>query len=163
MRFKVKNHNLEKKVDEIFEPVMITLVIVLVFILVLPVFWSLSPQWQKIFSIADLIIWVAFYLEILTKLIVSRNRLKTLEKNWLTVIVLFAPIFRIFRLIRIVQILRVARLLRLRTLESRLEKTARKIFHATEKILVLFFEHSFNFFFLNLANREERGRGYSIF
>ncbi len=138
MNSKLENQNIEKKVDEIFEPIMIIVTVVLIFILGIPALYTLSSVWQEIFKITDLIIWGFFYLEIVTKLIVSRNRLRTLERNWLTVIILFAPVFRVFRLIRIVQILRVGRLLRLRTLESHLEKTIQEVVRATERMLVVF-------------------------
>lgn len=138
MYSKLGNQNIEKKVDEIFEPIMITVTVVLIFVLGIPALYTLSSMWQEIFKTTDLIIWGFFYLEIVTKLIVSRNRLRTLERNWLTVIILFAPVFRVFRLIRIVQILRIGRLLRLRTLESHLEKTIQEVVHATERMLVVF-------------------------
>jgi len=155
---KLENQNLEKRVDEIFEPIMIIVTVVLVFVLGIPALYTLSSIWQEIFKTADLIIWGFFYLEIVTKLIISRNRLRTLERNWLTVIILFAPVFRVFRLIRIVQILRVGRLLRLRTLESHLEKTIQEVVRAMERMLVVFLTLLLLFSFL-VWQIEAKGSG----
>ena len=58
MNSKLENQNIEKKVDEIFEPIMIIVTVVLIFILGIPALYTLSSVWQEIFKITDLIIWV---------------------------------------------------------------------------------------------------------
>jgi voltage-gated potassium channel len=72
------------------------------------------------------------------KLLVSKNYLNTLKKNWFLVIILLMPAFRIFRLARLARILRVIRLLRLRSLVNHFKKNTRILIHNLEYGLAAF-------------------------
>lgn len=56
-----------------------------------------------------MIIWGAFILEFLIKLVLAPRKLDYVKRNWLTLIALFVPAFRAFRLLRAIRVLQLNR------------------------------------------------------
>lgn len=138
MNIAPQQRSAEEKMDTILEWPMIFLTAMLIPIMAIPFLFSLSPAWLNVFSYSDTTIWVIFYLELFLKLLVSNNRLRTLKKNWLLVIILLIPILRVFRLVRFARVLRLTRLLRLQSLVDHLRKNTRLLVINVEYGLLIF-------------------------
>ncbi len=61
----------------------------------------------------DTAIWIAFLLEFAIRLALAPEKAAFLSRNWLTIIALVVPAFRLFRAFRILRVTRAARSLRL--------------------------------------------------
>ena len=55
------------------------------------------------------LIWAIFILDFMVRLVIAPHKFSYLKSNWLTVIALIVPAFRILRIVRVVRVLRVAR------------------------------------------------------
>lgn len=128
--------NLEDRVDAFLEWPMLMLTALLIPVFAIPILFDLSSFWVRVFYYADIAIWIAFYLEMFIKLVVSNNYLQTLKKNWFLVIILLLPAFRIFRLVWLARYLRFIRLLRLQSLVNHLKESTRKLINNLEYIVV---------------------------
>ena len=67
---------------------------------------ELTEGLSSTLQFAGIIIWVIFILDFVLKLIVASNRVHFLKKNWLTVISLLIPAFRIARFARVFRVVR---------------------------------------------------------
>jgi voltage-gated potassium channel len=67
---------------------------------------ELTEGLSSTLQFAGIIIWVIFILDFFLKLIVASNRVHFLKKNWLTVISLLIPAFRIARFARVFRVVR---------------------------------------------------------
>ena len=54
----------EKKVEEWFEMPMLLVTLLLIFTLLIPILFELPRVWQILFATANLLIWLAFYIEL---------------------------------------------------------------------------------------------------
>lgn len=132
-----KNYS-EEEIEAILEWPVIILTFLLIPIMTIPLVFSLSSFWKGVFYYSDIVIWAFFYLELFIKLLVSKNRLRTLKKNWLLLIILLVPTLRIFRLARLARLLRILRLLRLQSLVGRLRENVRTLITNLEYVVILF-------------------------
>ena len=122
----------EEQVDWFLEWPMTALTLLLIPVMAIPIMYNLSPAWERVVYIADIAIWGAFYVEMFIKLLVSKNRLGTIRRNWFLVLILLIPSFRLFKLARLVRVLRVLRLLRLQSRITSLKEPPRKLFYSIE-------------------------------
>ncbi|HUG90381.1 MAG TPA: potassium channel family protein [Planctomycetaceae bacterium] len=77
-------------------------------LLVMELTWGLGRPLQR----AVTIIWIAFVLEFVLKLVIAPNRIRFLRHNLLSVFALMIPALRVFRAARVVQLLRYGRAVR---------------------------------------------------
>src|SRR5690242_10437273 len=93
--------------DRLLDGPMIFLGFVWLVLLVIELVRGLSP----VLELLSITIWVVFLIDMLIKFFLSPKKIHFLKKNWLTVISLVIPAFRIFRLLRILRLLRGIRLI----------------------------------------------------
>ncbi len=74
-------------------------------LLIVELRWGLNPSLE----ILGTVIWAVFILDFLLRLVIAPHKFSYLKSNWLTVIALIVPAFRILRIVRVVRVLRVAR------------------------------------------------------
>lgn len=86
---------------------MFVLAIVWLVFLVLELTQGLSQTQQSIVTV----IWVLFILEFLLKLFLAPQKLRYVKKNWLTLLALVIPAFRVFRLLRAIRLLQASRVI----------------------------------------------------
>lgn len=106
---KEERHSLLQTVEEFLEGPMIFLGFAWLVLLVIEFTRGLSPT-LEFMSIG---IWVVFILDFLLKLILAPAKVSFLKKNWLTIISLVIPAFRVLRFIRAFRVVRGLRSLRL--------------------------------------------------
>ncbi len=128
----------EDQIDKFLEWPMIALTLMLIPTMAIPFLYDIPPVWKKVLYIVDVAIWGAFYFEMFIKLLVSRNRVKTLKRNWFLVLILLVPSFRLFKLARIARILRAFRLLRLQSQVAALKEPPRKLIYNIEYGILAF-------------------------
>lgn len=87
--------------------------IVLSIIWVILIIWDIAGNLPRGGSIAIDIIWVIFIAELLLRFAIATNKRRFLRRNWISVIALFIPAFRVGRIGRVFRILRFGRGLRL--------------------------------------------------
>lgn len=133
-----KIESLEERLNLILEWPMLAITLILIPVITIPILFSLAPPWQKVLYWIDILIWATFYIELFLKLLVSKNRLRTLKKNWLLVIILLVPAFRAFRLVRIARTLSVIRVLRLHPATDRLKEKVRVLIYNLEYVSLAF-------------------------
>lgn len=100
-----RHYRLLYRLEESLEPVMFVLAFVWLWLFITELMEGLS-SWQQAAVTA---IWIAFIVEFLLKLYLSPRRLQYAAQNWITVVALLVPAFRVFRLLRALRILRFAR------------------------------------------------------
>lgn len=122
----------EEAVDRFLEWPMIALTLLLIPAMAIPIMYNLSPVWERVIYVVDIAIWGAFYFEMFIKLLVSKNRLRTIKRNWFLVLILLIPSFRLFKLARLARMLRVLRLFRLQSRIASLKEPPRKLFYSVE-------------------------------
>jgi voltage-gated potassium channel len=115
---------------------MLVITALLLPVFAIPVLFNLSPFWETAFHFFDFGIWIAFYAEMLIKLIVSENYWVTFKKNWFLVLILLLPAFRIFRLVWLARYLRFIRLLRLQSLVDHLKENTRRLINNLEYVII---------------------------
>ena len=83
-------------------------------------FWELSPLEERIYSLAQIVVWAAFAVTFLAKLALAPNKLRYIRRNWLEALLVILPIIRPLRIVRaFVWIARdISRMNRLVTFES---------------------------------------------
>lgn len=117
---------------------MLALTILLLPILAIPALYNVSPSWRNAFELGGAVIWVAFYIEIFLKLLVSDNMLRTLGRNWFLIIILLSPFLLAFRLIRLVRFVSVLRFLRLQSLLRHVKKSVATFIYNLEYVVLAF-------------------------
>ncbi len=82
--------------------------------------WDLSPLETRIYSQAQIAVWVLFAVALLAKIAVAPNKLQYIRKNWLEVLLVVIPVIRPLRILRaFIWIARdIRRMNRLVTIES---------------------------------------------
>lgn len=93
------------RLEQWLETPMIVLGFVWLALLIVELRWGLNP----FLEIIGTVIWAIFVLDFVVRLLIAPQRLSYLKSNWLTVIALVVPAFRILRIVRLVRLLRVAR------------------------------------------------------
>lgn len=87
--------------------------VVLGFIWLLLLILEFATDWGARFETIGTAIWVIFIFDFLLKLLIAPRKLRFMQRNWLTIIALVVPAFRVFRAFRAIRALRAARGLRL--------------------------------------------------
>jgi voltage-gated potassium channel len=67
--------------------------------------WGLSAFLETIGTL----VWVIFIIDFAVRLFISPDKLRYLKQNWLTVVALILPAFRVLRIVRMARLLRTAR------------------------------------------------------
>ncbi|MEX2593978.1 MAG: hypothetical protein WD426_14480 [Anditalea sp.] len=93
------------KLESNVETPMFLLAILWLYYLIKELISGISPAEERIVGL----IWILFIIEFLLKVGLSKDKLLYIKTNWLTVIGLVVPAFRIFRLLRALRILRASR------------------------------------------------------
>lgn len=93
------------RLEHWLETPMIGLGFIWLALLIVELRWGLNP----FLEILGTLIWAIFILDFIVRLVIVPHKFSYLKSNWLTVIALIVPAFRIFRIVRVVRVLRVAR------------------------------------------------------
>lgn len=102
---KRKRYRLLYKLEAGLETPMFLLAIAWLVLLVLELTSGLTPTQEVVVTV----IWVLFIFEFLLKLFLAPRKGWYLKNNWLTLLALFIPAFRVFRLLRAIRILQASR------------------------------------------------------
>lgn len=145
----------ELAVEHFFEWPMIWITVLLLPIVAIPAFYNLAPTFASLFKYANIFIWVLFYLELFTKLVVSENYLSTLKKNWLLVIILLSPALLILRLFRVARLVRIIRLFHLQSIVKHTRANVKRLIYNIEYIFLTFITFILisSFFILEVESR----------
>ncbi|CAN5767033.1 potassium channel family protein [soil metagenome] len=87
------------------ETPMIVLGFIWLALLITELGWGLNP----FLEVVGTVIWTIFILDFVVRLVIAPHKFSYLTSNWLTVIALIVPAFRILRVVRVLRVLRVAR------------------------------------------------------
>lgn len=128
----------ELAVEHFFEWPMIWITALLLPVIIIPTFYDLAPTWKSIFTSINIFIWVLFYLELFTKLVVSKSYIRTLKKNWLLVIILLSPALLVLRLFRVARLVRIVRLLRVQNVVKHARTNIKRLIYNIEYIFLTF-------------------------
>ena len=93
------------RLESWLETPMIVLGFIWLVLLIVELRWGLNPFLEGVGTA----IWIIFILDFVIRLVVAPNKLSYLKSNWLTIIALIVPAFRILRLVRALRVLRLAR------------------------------------------------------
>ncbi|MFT7645061.1 MAG: voltage-gated potassium channel [Candidatus Paceibacteria bacterium] len=128
----------EQRVEDWFEPIMLTVTLLLVLTLAIPFIFSLPTTWVKVFAILNLLIWCTFYIELFVKVFVAKSKVGALKRNWALIIITIAPLFIPFRLMRLSRLLPFVRFIRLQNTIGHLKRSVRELIYNVEYILITF-------------------------
>jgi len=87
------------------ETPMIVLGFIWLALLIVELRWGLNP----FLEIVGAVIWGVFILDFVVRLVIAPHKLSYVKSNWLTLIALIIPAFRILRILRVLRMLRLAR------------------------------------------------------
>lgn len=106
-RDQVNNERREilNRLESWLETPMIVLGFIWLALLIVELRWGLNPFVEAIGTA----IWVIFILDFAIRLLIAPNKSSHLKSNWLTLIALVVPAFRILRIARVLPVVRVAR------------------------------------------------------
>lgn len=106
-RDQVNNERREilNRLESWLETPMIVLGFIWLALLIVELRWGLNPFVEAIGTA----IWVIFILDFAIRMVIAPNKSAHLKSNWLTLIALVVPAFRILRIVRVLRVLRVAR------------------------------------------------------
>lgn len=88
---------------------------------------DLSPSQSRWLSLAGWLIWLVFALDFVIRLALAESKARFLGSNWLTLIAVLLPAFRVFRVARAVRAVRSLRLARLVTGTNRVARAVRRV------------------------------------
>jgi voltage-gated potassium channel len=103
-----EQYSVLRQLEDWLETPMLALSLLWVALLVVELVWGLSPLLQSVVTW----IWATFVLEFVLKFVIAPNRLRFLQKNWLSVFALALPALRVFRAARVLRVLRYGRAIR---------------------------------------------------
>ncbi|MEO7446068.1 MAG: ion transporter [Ferruginibacter sp.] len=106
---KEERHSLLQTLEELLEGPMIFLGFLWLILLIIEFTWGLTPTLEFM----SLGIWIIFIIDFLLKLILAPQKIFFLRKNWLTIISLVVPAFRVLKFFRFFKVVRGLRTLRL--------------------------------------------------
>lgn len=109
---------------------LVVLALAMLPVLVIPLAVGLNSTWQSVFEAIAAAIWVAFALEFLVRLALSRRRWRFILRNWIDVLIISLPFLRPLRIARSGRALRLLRLSRLATFITRIGEGARRLLTA---------------------------------
>jgi voltage-gated potassium channel len=114
--------------EQAVEVPMLILALLMLPLLLLPELFDLSPEVKDALLVADVAIWAAFAVELVSKTYLSVDRKKYLVEHWYDVVIVVVPFLRPLRIMRSLRLLRMSRALRLLSLGTRLLQEARLMF-----------------------------------
>lgn len=94
-----------RKIESVLEWPMVILAVIWLVLLVVEFVSGLSPAQETLVTV----IWVVFILEFVLRLVLAPHKLSYIKANWLTVISLIVPAFRMLRIASIMRLLRFSR------------------------------------------------------
>ena len=97
----IKNDELLDKIEKITEIPLMVLSLFMIPLLIGPFLWDMSEKEENVFLLLDIIIWLAFAIDMIVKVIISTNKIGYLKSHWLEVIAVIIPWFRPLRLVRL--------------------------------------------------------------
>ncbi len=97
-----ERRSLLQTLDDLLETPLLVLSFSWLVLVIIDLVWGLEPVLQTLMNV----IWAVFILDFLVRFIVAPAKLAYLRRNWLTVISLLLPAFRIFRAVRIFRVVR---------------------------------------------------------
>jgi voltage-gated potassium channel len=97
-----------RQIDQMLEMPMVVLGFAWLALLVWELTAGLAPFWEAV----NTVIWSAFVLDFLVKLLLAPAKTAYLRRNWLVAISLAVPALRVFRIARAIRLLRMARAVR---------------------------------------------------
>lgn len=97
-----ERRSLLKTLDDLLETPLLVLSFGWLVLVIIDLVWGLEPVLQTLMNV----IWAVFILDFLVRFMVAPAKLVYLRRNWLTVISLLLPAFRIFRAVRIFRVVR---------------------------------------------------------
>lgn len=93
------------RLEAALEAPMFLLAVIWLWLFAVEFFSGLTPLQQRMGTA----IWIAYIIEYLLKLAAAPRRLAYVRRNWLTLIALVIPAFRVFRMLKAVRVMRTAR------------------------------------------------------
>jgi voltage-gated potassium channel len=125
----------EKTVEDWFEFPMLIVTLLLIVTLVTPLIIPMNGWMLTTFAVANLVIWFAYYAELIVKLAVAKNKLQGLKRNWYLVIIALSPLFLPFRFIRLGRLVSLLRLMGLQRYIKKLQTSVQELIYNVEYIL----------------------------
>ena len=90
------------KVERFTEIPLMILSLVMIPLLLGPFLWDMLENEERLFFIADILIWMLFAVDMAIKTALSTNRTDYLKDHWLELIVVVIPWFRPLRILRLI-------------------------------------------------------------
>jgi voltage-gated potassium channel len=87
---------------------LLALSLVFLVVLVVPIATHLSHGWSRVFSAANIVIWVAFAVDYLARLYLARDRREYVKRNVIDLVVVVVPFLRPIRALRLLRLLRLS-------------------------------------------------------
>lgn len=116
-----------RALSDLAEAVVTALSILFVGLLLAEFALELSPAQSRWVSLAGWVIWLVFALDFVLRLAVAESKARFLRSNWLTLIAVLLPAFRVFRIARAVRVVRSLRLARLVTGANRVARALGRV------------------------------------
>ena len=116
-----------KQLSDIVEICLTILALAFLGLLVVEYALQLPPDQARWLELAGWLIWVVFAVDFVVRLALAESKREYLRHNWLTVLALLLPAFRVFRLFRAVRAFRSLRLARLVTGANRGARALRRV------------------------------------
>ncbi len=120
-QLQAEKNKLLHSIENVLEGPMIFLGFVWLVLLIIELVQGLT----KVLEYLSITIWIVFIIDFLLKFILAEGKIAFLKKNWLTVISLLIPAFRIFRMLRFFRVIRGVRVLRMVSSLNRSMKSLR--------------------------------------
>ena len=95
-----RRQNALDKIDRLTEVPLLCLAFLMIPLLAGPFLWEQSPNEERIFLILDVVIWVAFAVDLIIKLVIAPKRMAFVRRHWLEVLVVILPFARPLRIVR---------------------------------------------------------------
>jgi voltage-gated potassium channel len=89
------------RLERITEPLLLLMAFAMVPLLVGPFLWDLSPVEVEVFASLGVVIWAAFGVDFLVKLLIAPQRRSYLRQNWHSAVIVAVPFFRPLLLLRL--------------------------------------------------------------
>jgi voltage-gated potassium channel len=116
-----------QEIDQLAEISLTSLAFVFLGLLVAEYAFALTPEQARWVELAGWVIWLAFALDFIVRFALADAKVAYVRRNWLTVLALVLPAFRVFRAARAVRAVRSLRLARLVTGTNRGANALRRV------------------------------------
>lgn len=126
----------EKRVANLFEVPMILASGVVLLLFIIPIFYDLSPKMTYVLAGINVLVWLAFYVELAVKFTVSSNWKRTFKDNWFLCLIALAPSIIFLRSFALLRVVGVFRLIRLQSLLNHVRDKIRELIINIEYFLL---------------------------